>query len=313
MSVAPMSATSTSESQVIIKRHSNRFAILFTAPALLFFTVFALIPVIVAVYLSFLRWDGISQPTWIGLKNWAHLFSDPVTAHAIALSIEIMVLSWIIETPIALLLGVFQAGQQRYRSVFGIFYFVPLLFSTVAIGITWVSLLDPNFGLIDVMLKSIGLPGLSQGWLGNPNLAFYVVTCVIAWQFIPFHALLYLAGARQIQHSLYEAARIDGAGVPRTFFSITLPQLRYTIVTSTVLILTGALTYFDLIWVMTQGGPGFATRILPVQMYISAFQNQLIGYGSMLAVLLAAAGIALSFILLRVTGFTKMASQLEGL
>jgi raffinose/stachyose/melibiose transport system permease protein len=313
MSVAPLSATTTSKLPVRIKRHANRFAVLFTAPALVFFTVFALIPVIVAVYLSFLRWDGISQPTWIGLKNWANLFSDPVTAHAIALSIEIMVLSWIIETPIALLLGVFLAGQQRYRALFGIFYFIPLLFSTVAIGITWVSLLDPNFGLIDVLLKSIGLPGLSKGWLGDPNLAFYVVTCVIAWQFIPFHALLYLAGARQIPHSLYEAARIDGAGVPRTFFSITLPQLRYTIVTSTVLILTGALTYFDLIWVMTQGGPGFATRILPVQMYISAFQNQLIGYGSMLAVLLAAAGITLSFILLRVTGFTKMASQLEGL
>jgi raffinose/stachyose/melibiose transport system permease protein len=313
MSVAPVSAATMSESPVRIKRHANRFAVLFTAPALAFFTVFALIPVIVAVYLSFLRWDGISQPTWIGLKNWANLFSDPVTGHAIALSIEIMVLSWIIETPIALLLGVFLAAQQRYRALLGIFYFVPLLFSTVAIGITWVSLLDPNFGLIDVLLKSIGLPGLSKGWLGDPNLAFYVVTCVIAWQFIPFHALLYLAGARQIPQSLYEAARIDGAGVSMTFFSITLPQLRYTIVTSTVLILTGALTYFDLIWVMTQGGPGFATRILPVQMYISAFQNQLIGYGSMLAVLLAAAGITLSFILLRVTGFTKMASQLEGL
>ncbi len=284
-----------------------------TAPALAFFAVFALVPLLVAIYLSFLRWDGISQASWVGLKNWATLFSDPVTSHAIVLSIEIMVLSWILETPFALLLGVFLAGPQRYRSLLGIFYFVPLLFSTVAIGITWVSLLDPNFGLIDILLKSIGASTLAQGWLGNPNLAFYVVTCVIAWQFIPFHTLLYLAGARQIPHELYEAARIDGAGVLRKFFSITLPQLRYTIVTSSVLILTGALTYFDLIWVMTQGGPGFATRILPVQMYISAFQNQQVGYGSMLAVLLAAAGIVLSLVLLRVTGFTKMASQLEGL
>jgi raffinose/stachyose/melibiose transport system permease protein len=308
-----MSVTPVSVAPVRIKRRANWFAVLFTAPALVFFTVFALAPVVVAVYLSFVRWDGISQATWVGLKNWANLFSDPVTGHAIVLSIEIMALSWIIETPIALLLGVFLAAPQRYRALLGIFYFVPLLFSTVAIGITWVALLDPNFGLINTLLKSIGLPGLTKGWLGDPNLAFYVVTCVIAWQFIPFHALLYLAGARQIPQSLYEAARIDGAGVYRMFFSITLPQLRYTIVTSTVLILTGALTYFDLIWVMTQGGPGFATRILPVQMYISAFQNQQIGYGSMLAVLLAAAGITLSFVLLRVTGFTKMASQLEGL
>ena len=220
--------------------------------------------------------------------------------------------SWILETPISLLLGVFLAGQQRYRAVLGVFYFVPLLFSTVAIGITWVSMLDPNFGLIDILLKSIGATNLAQGWLGNPNLAFATVTCVIAWQFVPFHALLYLAGARQIPQSLYEAARIDGAGIISQFFAITLPQLRYTIVTSTVLIWTGALTYFDLIWVMTQGGPGFATRIMPLQMYIVAFQNQQVGYGSMLAVLLSIAGILLSFVLLRASGFTQMASQLEG-
>jgi raffinose/stachyose/melibiose transport system permease protein len=237
---------------------------LWSAPALAFFAVFALVPLLVAVYLSLVRWDGISQVTWVGLTNWARLFSDGVTGHAILLSIEIMVLSWILETPVAMLLGVFLAGPQRYRALLGIFYFVPLLFSTVAIGITWISLLDPNFGLIDILLKSIGASGLAKGWLGNPNLAFYVVTCVIAWQFIPFHTLLYMAGARQIPKSLYEAARIDGAGVFSQFFSITLPQLRYTIVTSTILIMTGALTYFDLIWVMTQGGPGYATRILPL-------------------------------------------------
>jgi len=298
-----------------IRRHrrANWIGVLWTAPALAFYAVFALVPLLVAIYLSFVRWDGISQATWVGLKNWANLFSDPVTGHAIALSIEIMALSWILETPLALLLGVYLAGPQRYRALLGIFYFVPLLFSTVAIGITWVALLDPNFGLINILLKSIGVPGLAKGWLGNPNLAFYVVTCVIAWQFIPFHALLYMAGARQIPHELYEAARIDGAGVFTKFFSITLPQLRYTIVTSTVLILTGALTYFDLIWVMTQGGPGFTTRILPLQMYIAAFQNQQVGYCSMLAVLLAVAGIVLSLVLLRASGFTKMASQLEGL
>jgi raffinose/stachyose/melibiose transport system permease protein len=297
------------------KRHrsANWIAVLWTAPALVFYAVFALIPLLVAVYLSFVRWNGISKATWVGLQNWARLFSDGVTGHAIVLSIEIMVLSWILETPFSLLLGVFLAGPQRYRALLGIFYFVPLLFSTVAIGITWISLLDPNFGLIDILLKAIGASRLAQGWLGNPRLAFYVVTCVIAWQFIPFHALLYLAGARQIPRELYEAARIDGAGVFSQFFSITLPQLRYTIVTSSVLILTGALTYFDLIWVMTQGGPGFATRILPLQMYIVAFQNEQVGYGSMLAVLLAVAGIVLSLVLLRASGFTKMSSQLEGL
>src|SRR5260370_8093697 len=171
---------------------ANSTDVVWTAPVLASFALFALVPMLVAIYLSFLRWDGISQASWVGLKNWATLFSDPVTSHAIVLSIEIMVLSWILETPFALLLGVFLAGPQRYRALLGIFYFVPLLFSTVAIGITWVALLDPNFGLINILLKSIGVPALAKGWLGNPDLAFYVVTSVIAWQSIPFPALLSL-------------------------------------------------------------------------------------------------------------------------
>jgi raffinose/stachyose/melibiose transport system permease protein len=224
-----------------------------------------------------------------------------------------MILSWLVQTPLSLLIGVFMAGTQRYRSVLSTFYFIPLLFSAVAIGLTWVSLLDPNFGLVDTLLKTIGLSGLAKGWLGDPKLAFLVVLAIICWQFIPFHALLYLGGARQIPKELYEAATIDGAGQIQKFFAITLPQLKYTIITSTTLIFTGSLTYFDLFWVTTGGGPGYATRVLPLQMYITAFPNEQIGYGSVIAIVLAVFGVVLSVILLRFTGFTKMSSQLEGL
>jgi raffinose/stachyose/melibiose transport system permease protein len=295
------------------QQRANWLAVLWATPALIFYILFALIPMLIAVYLSFTNWNGISQAVWVGLKNWSALFSDATTGHAILLTIEMMILSWVIQTPMSLILGVFMAGRQRYRSILSVFYFVPLLFSTVAIGLTWVSILDPNFGLLDNLLNAIGAPNLAKGWLGDSDLAFYVVTVLIAWQFIPFHGLLYLAGARQVPQTLYEAADIDGAGVLNKFFEITLPQLKYTVVTSTTLILTGSLTYFDLIWVTTGGGPGLATRILPLQMYITAFSNQAIGYGSVLAVLLAFFGIALSLILLRLTGFTRMSSQLEGL
>src|SRR5579883_3164540 len=171
----------------------------------------------------------------------------------------------------------------------------------------------PNFGLLNTLLNAIGLSGLTRGWLGDPSLAFYVIVGLISWQFIPFHALLYMGGARQIPRELYEAASIDGAGRVQQFFMITLPQLKYTLVTSTTLILTGSLTYFDLIWVTTGGGPGFATRVLPLQMYITAFQNEMVGYGSTLAVLLAVVGIVLSILLLRFSGFARMSSQREGL
>jgi raffinose/stachyose/melibiose transport system permease protein len=288
-------------------------AVLWTTPALVFYALFALAPMVIAVYLSFTQWNGLSPEVWVGWKNWIALFSDSITGHALILSFELMVLSWIIQTPISMLLGIFMAGRQRYRSVLGVFYFIPLLFSTVAIGLTWTAMLDPNFGLLNTLLRTIGLPGLARGWLGDPHLAFYVIVALISWQFIPFHSLLYMGGVRQIPKELYEAAKIDGAGSFQQFFSITIPQLKYTVITSSILILTGSLTYFDLIWVTTGGGPGYATRILPLHMYITAFQSEAVGYGSMLSVLLAAIGILLSFVLLRFSGFTKMSSQREGL
>ncbi|HZU02779.1 MAG TPA: sugar ABC transporter permease [Ktedonobacteraceae bacterium] len=295
------------------RQRATWVALLWATPALVFYVLFALVPMVIALYLSFTRWNGLSPEVWVGLQNWITLFTDSVTGHALLLTFELMILSWIIQTPLSLLLGVFMAGFQRYRAVLGVFYFIPLLFSTVAIGLTWESILDPNFGLLNVLLKTIGLPGLAKGWLGDPHLAFYVIVALISWQFIPFHALLYLGGARQIPKELYEAANIDGAGRTEQFFAITVPQLKYTIITSTTLILTGSLTYFDLIWVTTGGGPGYATRVLPLQMYITAFPDQSVGYGSVLAVLLAFLGIVLSFLLLRFTGFARMSSQREGL
>lgn len=296
-----------------VSRWATWVSVFWTLPALAFYLLFAIIPMFIALYLSFTSWNGLSAATWVGLTNWISLLSDGVTGHSLVLTIEVMIISWVIQTPLSMLLGVFMAGTQRYRSVLSVAYFIPLLFSSVAIGLTWVSLLDPNFGLVDTLLKAINLPGLAKGWLGDPQLAFFVVMAIISWQFIPFHSLLYLGGARQIPKELYEASNLDGAGRFQTFFSITLPQLKYTLITSTTLMFTGALTYFDLFWVTTSGGPGYATRVLPLQMYITAFQNENVGYGSTLAVVLALFGILLSLVLLRFTGFTKMSSQLEGL
>jgi raffinose/stachyose/melibiose transport system permease protein len=291
----------------------NLTVLLLLVPAMFFYVLFALGPMAVAGYISLLEWDGVSPPAWVGLENWGRVVSDPVTLRSLFLTVQVMVLSWVIQTPISLLLGVFLAGQQRYRAVLGVFYFLPLLFSAVAIGLIWLYILEPNLGVLNRMLNGLGASALAKNWLGSPDLALYAIIVVIAWQFIPFHTLLYQAGARQIPAVLYEAASIDGAGKVQQFFYVTLPQLKYTVITSTILILTGALTYFDVIFVMTGGGPGYATRILPLHMYITAFQNTELGYGSALAVLLAVAGVALSLFLLWVTGFGKMESQAEGL
>ena len=162
------------------------------------------------------------------------------------MTVEIMFFTWVVQTPISLLLGIFTAGRQRYRAALAVLYFVPLLLSSAAVAIAFKALLDPNFGL------GAGLTCRSSprtGWAIHPGLA--VVVFVIAWQFIPFHTLIYQGGVRQIPASMYEAAQIDGAGRVRQFFTITLPQLKYTIITSSTLMLVGSLTYFDLIFVLT--------------------------------------------------------------
>lgn len=286
---------------------------LLTAPGLLFFFVFALGPMIAAVGIGFLTWDGISAPQWAGGRNWAATVTNPVTLHALGLTAELMALSWLIQTPISLALGVFIAGRSRYRAALAVLYFLPLLFSAVAIGIAWSNALLAQNGALNAFMRAIGLGGLASNWVGDPNLALYTIAAVIAWQFIPFHTLLYQAGRRQIPSVLYEAALMDGASAWAQFVHITLPQLRYTIVTSTTLILIGSLTYFDLIYIMTGGGPGFATRTLPLQMYITAFQDTEIGYGCAIAALLAMFGLALAAALVRLSGFGAMQSQAEGL
>jgi raffinose/stachyose/melibiose transport system permease protein len=278
-------------------------------PALALFAGFALFPMVLVFVLGFTTWDGLGTPRWTGLSNWREALTDPVTQMGGWLTLKLMVLSWVIQTPLSLLLGVFIGGRERYRAVLAVIYFVPLLLSTVAIGITFRALLDPNFGLS----TQPALEFLSKDWLGDTDLVLYSIIGVISWQFIPFHTLLYQAGVRQIPPVLYEAARIDGAGRLAQFWYITLPQLRYTIVTSSMLILIGSLTYFDVVYVMTQGGPGDATRLLPLDMFLTAFSRREMGRASAIASFLVVGGLLLSLAMVRFSGFARMRSQQEGL
>nr|WP_240895743.1 sugar ABC transporter permease [Kineococcus siccus] len=219
-----------------------------------------------------------------------------------------MFLSWAVQTPLSILLGVFIAGHQKYRAVLAVLYFLPLLLSSAAIAIAYKALLDPNFGLG----AGLGLPFLSQNWLGRPALAMGVVIFIVSWQFIPFHSLIYQGGVRQIPKSMYEAAEIDGAGRVKQFFFMTLPQLKNTIITSSTLMIVGSLTFFDLIFVLTGGGPSDATRVLALDMYLRGFRGSLMGPASVIATILVLIGLALALLLQRLGGRGGASSQLEG-
>ena len=277
-------------------------------PALVFFIGFGVIPLVGVLLLSFTSWDGLGTIHPAGTASWRAVLTDPGLPHALWVTFLVMALSWVAQTPVSLLLGVFLAGHQRYRAILSVLYFVPLLLSSAAIAITYKALLDPNFGLGAGLKVSL----LSQDWLGRPGLALGVVVFVVSWQFIPFHSLIYQGGVRQIPRSLYEAAEIDGAGRVRQFFSITLPQLKYTVITSSTLMVVGSLTFFDLIFVLTAGGPGDATRVLALDMYKRGFQANLMGPASAIAVVLVLVGLVLALLLRRLGGRDANASQLEG-
>lgn len=281
----------------------------FALPAMAFFIFFAIIPLIGVVFLSFMSWDGLGTPSWAGMHNWAVTLSDPLTINAIKLTIIVMVVTWLIQTPMSLMLGIFMAKKQRYREFLSVLYFLPLLFSSAALGIAFKALLDPNFG----MSNAFGISWLRQDWIGDAKLALPATILIIAWAFIPFHSLIYQGGVRQIPAMLYEAAELDGASKWQQFWHVTIPQLKYTIVTDSTLQLVGALTYFDLIYVLTGGGPGGATRILPLHMYLLGFKSFNMGQATVVGALLLAVGLALSLGLNKLSGATRMESQAQGL
>ena len=290
------------------RRRRQRSLSWLALPALAFYIIFGLIPLVGVLLLSFTTWDGIGTIHRSGLTSWRAVLSDPGLPHALRVTFLIMALSWLFQTPISILLGVFLAGQQRYRGFMSVFLFIPLLLSSAAIAITYKSLLDPNFGLG----AGLHMDFLSQDWLGQPNLAIATVVFVVSWQFIPFHSLIYQGAVRQIPESMYEAAQIDGAGRVRQFFSITLPQLKYTIITSSTLMVVGSVTFFDIIFVLTQGGPADATTNLAMAMYKRGFQANLMGEASAIAVIIVLLGLALALLLRRLGGRDTTASQLEG-
>ncbi len=281
-------------------------------PAMVLFGVFILLPLLAAFVLSFFRWNGLGAPHWAGGANWTQFARDPVAGTSLIVTAKVVALSWVVQTPVSMALGLFTAGRQRYRSVYAALYVLPLLLSTAGIALMWEALLDPNFGGFAALSKSLNLGFLQQNWLGKPDLTLQVIVAIIAWQFIPFHTLLYQMGRRQIPEVLYEAATLDGATGRQLFWRVTLPQLRYTIATSSTLMVVGALTYFDIIYIMTNGGPGYTTRVLSLDMYQAAFLQNEFGYASVLAVVLGVVGVGIALGLMRFTGFASMQSQQEG-
>ncbi|MCM2515504.1 carbohydrate ABC transporter permease [Streptomyces griseoincarnatus] len=277
-------------------------------PAALFFTLFAIVPLVMVAVLSFMSWNGLGSPQWVGTDNWSRLLDDPVMLKSVWLTLLLTALGVVLQTPLSILLGVWAAGHQRNRAVLSVIYFIPLLLSATAVSVLWRALLDPNFGIPADATWLFGDGNL----FGEQSTAIGVLAFVSTWQFTPFHTLIYQGAARSIPQVLYQAAEIDGAGRYRQFFHITLPQLRNSMITSMILMIVGGLTTFETVLILTQGGPGTDTTISAYYMYDKAFKGFDFGAGSAIALALVVAATIISLVVVKVSGYDKMRSSMEG-
>lgn len=260
---------------------------LFVAPALIAYAVFVLWPLFLTVEYSLYRWDGIGPSTWVGLSNYTKVFTDPQLSDTILNAFKLIIFFSAIPVLLGLAIAstIRRIATSRLALVARTVLFLPQVIPLVAAGITW-SWLMSSSGLVNQVLSGLGLRGVTRAWLGDFSTALPAVGVIGAWVLLGLCTLLLLAGMSKIDPALYEAARIDGAGALREFFSITVPSLRQEIGVCVTVTVIAALASFDIIYVSTQGGPGNATMVPGLEIYYQAFSERQVGVASALAVVL---------------------------
>jgi raffinose/stachyose/melibiose transport system permease protein len=270
-----------------IFRRETLIGWLFVLPALLMYVVFVLVPFMLTIRYSFFKWNGVSPAIWVGLNNYVNIFQVPNLIGTIKNAFWLIV--WFSFIPVGLGLVVasviHRVATGRFGSVSRTILFLPQVIPLVAAGIIWGWLLALP-GLINQILKAVGLGALTRAWLGDFGTALPAVGVVGIWVLLGFCIVLLQTGMSKIDPALYESARIDGAGWFSEFVGITVPLLRNEIGVCLTVTVVAALAAFDIIWVTTAGGPGSSTSVPGIQIYILAFTQRAIGPASALAVML---------------------------
>lgn len=255
--------------------------VLFLIPGILLFTLAVLIPFVIGTRYSFTSWDGVSRKlTYIGWENYVHAFQDTDVWAALGNTFKYAFILMVLVNVLSLLLALLLDSYLKFKNLFRTIFFLPSILSIVLSGFIW----KYNF--------STGFPKLLSmfGWdvtspLGNPDHALFGLILVAMWQGVGTPMIIYIAGLQGIPSELVESAKMDGAGAGRAFWHVTLPLLAPSITINLLLVLTGSLKVFDLVWVTTQGGPGFATEVITTFIYKTAFNSFKAGYGMALSMI----------------------------
>jgi raffinose/stachyose/melibiose transport system permease protein len=269
--------------------------ILLLAPALVMFIGFVLAPIVAAVYYSFFRWTGFSPRVPYGLGNYRRALHDTVFLHSIGHNLIIAVLSLVIQLPLSIGIALLLNRRIHGRSFLRLVVFAPYVLSEAITAVIWLLMLQPD-GLIDQLLRGVGLGRLDQEWLANTHIVLYTLFVVLTWKFMGFGIILLLAGLQSIPQELHEAAAIDGATSWNVTRRIVLPLLGPTIRIWIFLSVIGSLQVFSLVWIMTLGGPANASDTMVTYLLEHGLTSYQFGYGSAVAVILFAICFAFALI-----------------
>lgn len=271
-----------------VKNNKMRLTlILFVLPALLIYVLFQIIPLIGAVFFSFMDWNGIGGTAlrFVGAKNYLDAFQNPDFILSLKNMLKMVFFSVLFHTPIALVMAAVINTRCRGYRLFKALFFVPAVFPLTAVGLMWYFVFMPT-GAFNSFLRLIGLDKLAGPWLVNSSTAMNTIVFVNIWAGVGYFMVILLAGLTTIPDELYEAAGIDGAGRLQCFFKITVPMLRPTISICILMDIIGSVKVFDLVFAMTGGGPNGLTNLPTTLMYNEAFKYSHYGLGSAIGIII---------------------------
>lgn len=270
---------------------------LFLLPTLLLILVIVVVPIFISVRYSFLEWDGLGKGEFIGFENYINMLSDERLFSSVKNSLLYVFFSLAVQLPISLILALIVANVTKGEKFYRTTYFIPVIISGVVIGQLWQKIYNGDYGLLNAALGALHLENLQQDWLGQESTALMCAFIPNLWQYVGYHMLIMYAGIKSISPEINEAARIDGANRFQVATKITLPLLKPILEVCVTFSIIGALKIFDLIYVLTGGGPFFSTEVPTIYMYKSIFDSFHYGYGSAISIFIILECFVFTFIL----------------
>ena len=289
------------------RRHwtKHRAGYLFVLPAFLVYVLFVVYPFLQSIYFSLTSWNGATAAKpFVGLDNYRELLRDNLLWRSLQHNLIWVVLGTIGPMALGLFLAVLLWTRPRGFTLFRTIYFMPQVLSPVIIAIVWGWIYNPIFGILNVILEKVWLGEFTRGWIGDPDVALYAVIVTAIWAETGFVFVIFLAGMQNVSRDLMDAAMIDGANAWKRFWNVMVPQLANVITVVTALLLVGGFSVFDMIFVMTGGGPSNSTEVIATYTYEQAFLQNRVGYAASLSLIMTVLSLVASavFIWLRERG-----------